>query len=336
MGKKPGLWKERTPLHSPVPALEVTGLAKTFTSRKKPPVHAVRNISFTVQQREVVGLLGPNGAGKTTTIKCILGLMIPSAGTVRVMGNDLGRQYRQLVRSACAVLEGSRNIYWRMTPRENLDFFTGLYGIPLQRSRPYTDHLLRVFRLEDKRLAQVQELSSGMKQKVAVACALAPRTPLVFLDEPTVGLDVETSYELRETLKQLVKEESRTIIVSSHDMAVIQDLCRRVIIIKQGSIIVDDQVEKLLQLFRTRAYRFTLSNGHDPGLEQAVAAQFPGANISRTADRTELEVVLPRSEDLYRFVDLVRESGLFIAGINQKEPDLEEAFLQLVREEAQA
>jgi ABC-2 type transport system ATP-binding protein len=304
-------------LHPPVPALEVTGLAKTFTSRKKPPVHAVRNISFTVQQREVVGLLGPNGAGKTTSIKCILGLMIPSAGTVRVMGNDLGRDYRQLVRSACAVLEGSRNIYWRMTPRENLDF-------------------LRVFRLEEKRLSQVQELSSGMKQKVAVACALAPRTPLVFLDEPTVGLDVETSYELRETLKQLVKEEGRTIIVSSHDMAVIQDLCRRVIIIKQGSIIVDDQVENLLQLFRTRAYRFTLSNGHDACLEQAVAAKFPGANITRTAECTELEVILPKSEDLYRFVDLVRESGLFIAGINQKEPDLEEAFLQLVREEARA
>ncbi|MEW6522794.1 MAG: ABC transporter ATP-binding protein [Bacillota bacterium] len=321
-------------MDSNVPALEVAGLEKTFFSRKKAPVHAVRGISFTVSQREVVGLLGPNGAGKTTTIKCILGLMNPTAGEVRVMGYDLKTEYRKLVRSTCAVLEGSRNIYWRMTPRENLDFFTGLYGIPLEKSRPYSEHLLRVFRLEEKRHALVQELSSGMKQKVAVACALASRSPLVFLDEPTLGLDVETSYELRETLKQLAKDEGRAIVVSSHDMDVIQDVCSRVIIIKQGSIIVDDQLENLLQLFRTRAYRFTLSNGHAVDLEQAVVAHFPGTTVSRAADRTVLEVILPRAGDLYRFVDLVRESGLFIAGINQKEPDLEEAFLQLVRKGA--
>jgi ABC-2 type transport system ATP-binding protein len=317
-----------------VPALVIEGLTKTFNRRRMPPVHAVRDISFQVKRGEVVGLLGPNGAGKTTTIKCILGLMLPTAGEIRVMGYDHRHQYREVVRNTSAVLEGSRNIYWRLSPRENLDFFSGLYGIPLAQSRPYTDHLLELFRLQDVRHRLVQELSSGMKQKVAVACALAARTPVVFLDEPTLGLDVETSYELRATLKRLARDEGRTIMVSSHDMDVIQDICRRVVIINQGAIVVDDLVDNLLSLFRTRAYRFTLTNGHQPELEAWVRRRFPGAEVQRTHDRTVIETVLPEAGDLYELIDLIRASGLFITGISQEEPDLEEAFLKLVRKGA--
>ena len=315
-------------------ALRVTDLTKTFGRGKKYEVQAVRGVSFGVKNGEIVGLLGPNGAGKTTTIKCILGLMLPTRGQIEVMGYDFYRQYRQLVRSTSAVLEGSRNLYWRLSPRENLDFFTGLHGIPLALSRPYSEHLLRVFGLEVKKDAVVQELSSGMKQKVAVACALALRTPVVFLDEPTLGLDVETSYELRDILKRLAREEGRTLIMSSHDMDVIQDVCERVIIIKDGSIIVDDRVDNLLEVFRTRSYRFTLSNG--PGLDWHfdLGKKFPGLTVIPQGESMILEVTLPRPSDLYAFMDALRDQGLMVEGIHQEEPDLEKAFLYLVQKGA--
>ena len=312
-------------------ALWVEGLRKTFaSSKKKPPVEAVRDISFQVECGEVIGLLGPNGAGKTTTIKCILGLMIPTEGRIEVMGYDFQRQYRQLIRSTSAVLEGSRNLYWRLSPLENLDFFTGLHGIDKSISRPYTEHLLRAFHLEDKRHMTLQELSAGMKQKVAVACALATRTPLVFLDEPTLGLDIETSYELRETLAGLAREEGRTLVISSHDMDVVQDVCQRVIIIKQGSIVADDRVNNLLELFRRRSYRFILSNGHNLDWEGRMGINFHVLDVEKQGEHMALDVDLPRPNDLYAFMDLLRELGLVVERIHQEEPDLERAFLHLV------
>ncbi len=199
-----------------------------------------------------------NGAGKTTTIKCILGLMTPTAGSVRVMGYDPRTRWSEVLRRVSAVLEGSRNVYWRLSARENLEFFTGLHGLSVSRQRPYMRGLLDRFGLSDRADVPVQELSGGLRQKVAVACALALRTPVVFLDEPTLGLDVETSYDLRRLLKELAAEERRTIILSSHDMDVVQDVCRQVIVIRQGRIVAHDTVENLLSLFRTRAYRVAL------------------------------------------------------------------------------
>ncbi len=315
-----------------VPAIEVEALVKTFNRGRKNAVHALQGISFSVWPGEVVGLLGPNGAGKTTTIKCILGLISPTGGTTRVYGFDTRTHRREVVRRTSAVLEGSRNIYWRMSALENLDFFTGLYGMSLSESRPYSEKLLELFRLRDRKHVPVQELSAGMRQKVAVACALATRTPVVFLDEPTLGLDVETSYELRRSLKQLAEEENRTIILSSHDMHVVQDVCQRVIIMNQGRIVVDDTVDNLLSLFRTRAYRFVLSDGLREDLERQLRARFPEVVVRRDL-QTVVEVVVSRPEEIYLLIDLFREAGLLIESITQQEPDLEEAFLRLVRGE---
>jgi ABC-2 type transport system ATP-binding protein len=313
-------------------ALDVQGLTKVFRRRGKDPVAAVRGIDLQVQPGEVVGLLGPNGAGKTTTIKCILGLMLATNGSVRVFGHDTSRNRSEASRQMSAVLEGSRNIYWRMTAAENLGFFTLLHGVPRREGRPYNDQLLEVFGLADRKNVPVQELSAGMRQKVAVACALATRASLVFLDEPTLGLDLETSHDLRRLLRELAAEEGRTIVLSSHDMSVVQDVCRRVVIVKEGRVVADDSVANLLALFRTRAYRFTLSDGCPDGLEQRLRERFPGVNLM--AGRPfAVEVVLDRAEELYAIIEILRTEGVLIDSITQREPDLEEAFLRLMRGE---
>ena len=178
-------------------ALEVASLTKVFRERGTKDVKAVDNVSFHVRQGEVLGLLGPNGAGKTTTIKCILGLIRPNAGDILVFGKSIEAHYPRILKKMCAVLEGSRNLYWRLTVWENILFFAGLHGVTSREDKAHFEYLIRLFSLEDKRNVEVRKLSQGMTQKACVVCASVRRTPLVFLEEPTLGLNVETSLELQ-------------------------------------------------------------------------------------------------------------------------------------------
>jgi len=314
-------------------ALEVDRLEKVFRERGAREVRAVDGISFRVAPGEVVGLLGPNGAGKTTTIKCILGLVQPTSGRVTIFGRDLASHYPGILSQVSAVLEGSRNLYWRMTVWENIEFFTGIHGLPRRQHLRYFDHLVERFGLAEKRNVEVRKLSQGMKQKTAVVCALAKRTPLVFLDEPTLGLDVETSYELRETLKDLAREENRTVVLSSHDMDVVQDVCQRVIIMAAGRVVADDSIEHLMGLFRTKAYRLALRGPAPDELEASLAARFPGLELQRSAYLTQIRLRLPEPDDIYTLMDLLRDAGATIEGLSQEEPDLEKVFLEIVRKE---
>ena len=315
------------------PVLEVRELTKVYRQRRGEEVLAVDRISFSVRKNEVVGLLGPNGAGKTTTIKCIAGLIKPTSGEIYLDGVDALREQRRALERVAAVLEGNRNIYWRLTPRENLEFFAGLQGLPLRRVRGYIDELLELFDLKEKQNTPARKLSRGMQQKLAVACALVKQTEVLLLDEPTLGLDVETSYELRRLLRELAERGERTILLSSHDMNVVQDICERVIIINHGRIITDDRVENLLRLFQASAYRFELE-GHLPE-EQAMALRerFPLLEISATDHRTYIDIDLPSSQELYEVIELLRATGAKIESIGRKEPDLEEVFLRIVKGE---
>lgn len=314
-------------------ALEVKSVSKTYLERGKPGVRAVDNVSFSVSQNEVVGLLGPNGAGKTTIIKCILGLMRPDSGKISVFGEDVQTHYPQVLEKMGAVLEGSRNLYWRLTVWENILFFSGLNGISPARSHDYFEYLIQLFSLEDKRDVQVRRLSQGMKQKTSVVCALARRTPLIFLDEPTLGLDVETSLELRYVLKQLVRQENRTIVISSHNMDVIQDICQRVVILSNGKVIIDDQVSHLMRLFETRAYRITLEGPLPEGLDEALTSQFTSVSVTPHDSGVEVEVDLPERDDIYVLMDILRKTGAVINEISHEEVDLERVFLEVVRKE---
>ena len=311
--------------------LEVKELTKVYKQRRGENVLAVDQISFSVWKNEVVGLLGPNGAGKTTTIKSIAVLIKPTGGEIWIDGvNALKDQKKSLERIA-AVLEGNRNIYWRLTPKENLEFFVGLQGHSVRRTRGYIDELIELFKLKEKQNTPARKLSRGMQQKLAIACALVKQTEILLLDEPTLGLDVEISYELRRILKEMAQRGERTILLSSHDMNVVQDICERVIIINHGRIVTDDRVENLLKLFRASAYRFKIEGRLAQEQELALKRRFPLLEVEATDHRTYIDADLEGSNEIYEVIEILKGGQARIESIDHKEPNLEEIFLQIVK-----
>jgi len=317
------------------PVLRVKNLRKVYHSRRRGDVVAVDDVSFSVHKNEVVGLLGPNGAGKTTIIKSICTILLPTSGEIWVDGVDALRNPRAALEKVTAVLEGNRNVYWRLTVRDNLEFFAGLQGQSLRSVRAYIDELIELFNLTEKVNEQARALSRGMQQKLAVACALVKRTPILLLDEPTLGLDVETSYELRWILKRMAEQGERTILLSSHDMNVVQDICERVIIINHGRIVADDRIENLQKLFTASAYRFEIEGHLSPQQQQKLTKQFDMVKISTDGSRTIIEAELLDSQKVYEIIDVLRENGCQLESVGKQYPDLEEIFLRIVKGEKQ-
>jgi len=313
------------------PAVSVAGLRKTYPppKRKAPSVTAVQDVSFTVPRGALVGLLGPNGAGKTTTIKALCGLITPDAGELHVSGIDVRRERRRALRHIAAVLEGNRNLYWRLTARENLEYFAGNRGVSPRAVRGRIDTLLERFDLGTKRDTLVSSLSRGMQQKLALAVAALADSDVVLLDEPTLGLDVETGYEVRELLREL-QRDGRTVIVSTHDMPVVQALCERTIVIAHGRLLADARVDDLLNLFASRAYQVELTEPLAHEHIAALSARF--VNVAADDERRRIQVELERSDDLYALVDLLRAGGASIESLERRVIDFETVFRRLVRD----
>ncbi|MBE9159855.1 ABC transporter ATP-binding protein [Nodosilinea sp. LEGE 06152] len=226
--------------------LDTRNLSKVY-GRGKQRFEAVQQVSLTLRQGEVLAFLGPNGAGKTTTIKMIAGLVRPTQGQITVAGEDPHRQPRAL-RHIGAVLEGNRNLYWRLTPEENLEYFGVLRQVPRKVAHRRGLELLARFGLEEKRQTPVQKLSRGMQQKVAIAVALIHNPKLLLLDEPTLGLDVEAS-EMVKALVRQIAQEGRAVLLTTHQLDVAEELSDRVAIIRRGRIIAEQSTEALLREF---------------------------------------------------------------------------------------
>ena len=310
------------------PTLTAEGLEKSYGSGDD-AVQAVDGVGFSVEPGTVVGLLGPNGAGKTTTIKLLLGLITPDSGTVTVDGVDVTASPRTAYRHVSAMLEGARNVYWRLTVRENLRFFARLGNQRVDADR--IDELIEGVGLTEKADDPVNELSRGMKQKTSLACTLIRETPVAYLDEPTLGLDVESSLDLRRELRRLVDSESRTVLLSSHDMDVIEAVCDRVIIMNEGRIVADDAVENLLEVFQTQAYRVTvegrLSGERRRGLEERFGADEWAWD--ETYERFEVPHVT--GSEFHDLLDVIREADATFVSVDSQEPDLEQVFLDVTR-----
>ncbi|MFC4406146.1 ABC transporter ATP-binding protein [Haloarchaeobius iranensis] len=311
-----------------VPAISVEGLTKVY-GEGQDAVRAVDDVDLSIERGTTVGVLGPNGAGKTTTIKSLLGLVLPDDGTVEIAGIDAHEQPRAVYRHVGAMLEGARNVYWKLSVRENLEFFAALGGQSVAAARDRHDRLLDAFDLAGKADEPVNDLSRGQKQKVSLACTLARGTDVVFLDEPTLGLDVEASLELRRELRRLAEEEDITIVLSSHDMDVVEDICDRVVILSEGSVIADDPVDELVGVFETQAYRITVEGPVDGATRELLDVEFDAGEWTETGDRTQFDVTLADGDALYDVLDVLRDAGLSLADIDGHDPDLEEVFLEV-------
>src|SRR5690625_1389291 len=264
----------------------------------------------------------------------ICGILIPDSGIITINGNNNRDKRLHTLRDISAVLEGNRNIYWRLTVRENLEYFAGNRGFSRKEVAGRIDALLKQFALKEKEHELVNRLSRGMQQKLAIAVALLADSEVILLDEPTLGLDVETGYEIRELLKDIVKDQKRTIIMSSHDMSVIQDLCERTVIINNGQLVTDDRVENLLQLFEVRSYTVTLGEPLNEEQIQGLTNKFP-VHTYEQADsrRPTIEVELAKSEEIYELFSLLKWNETQIEAIDRSTINFEQVFMEIVKED---
>ena len=314
--------------------IEVNHLKKTYKKRRsKEIVTAVNDISFTVNRGEILGLLGPNGAGKTSTIKMICGLLIPDEGSILINGKDNQKDRLGTLRHISAVLEGNRNLYWRLSVRENLEYFAGNRGLSKRDVADRIEKLLVQFNIKDKENELVNRLSRGMQQKLAIAVAMLADTDIILLDEPTLGLDVETGYEVRELLRGIAEEEDRTIIISSHDMAVIQDICDRTIIINHGEIVTNDKVDNLLRLFDVRSYKVKIGGTLSESQLHMLKESLPHFEYTEDPIQSELEVDLAKSEDIYQLFDILKQNETAIESIEKGTINFEQIFMKIVKGE---
>jgi ABC-2 type transport system ATP-binding protein len=217
---------------------------KSKISKEEKLFTAVNGVSLKIEQGEIFGLLGPNGAGKTTTIRMLCTLLEPTSGTACVNGYDILKQANMVRQSLGIVMAGERSIYWKLTGRENLEYFAALYHVPPQIAKKRIAELLEKMELTGRADELVEKYSSGMKQRIAISKALLAQPPILLLDEPTLGLDPQAARKLREIIKEL-KQEGHTVLLTTHYMEEADQLSDRIGIIDQGKIIALDTPARL-------------------------------------------------------------------------------------------
>ena len=308
------------------PAVAVSGLSKRFGSGAE-AVTAVDDVSVEIEAGSVVGLLGPNGAGKTTLIKSILGMVLPDEGSVRLHGIDVREDPRAAYARVDAMLEGARNDYWRLTVRENLRYFATVSGVDPDSVAGRHDRLLDRLDLAGKADVPVRDLSRGMKQKVSLASVLAGGASVVFLDEPTLGLDVESSRTLQRELRRLVDEDDLTVILSSHDMDVVEAVCDRVVIMSDGRVVADDTVEALLST--DDSHRLELRSREFDDALLGTLSEHPAVVGTERLDGGGSVELRADSDDLYALLSDLDDRGVTLDDVRSVDRDLESVFVDL-------
>ncbi len=309
------------------PILRVAHVSKVYPGRfGRPPLEAVHDVSFDVAPGEILGLLGPNGAGKTTTLKMITGLLRPTSGHVTISGLDVAQRRSKAVRELGAVLEGNRNLHWKLTAFENLRYFGALKGVADLRIR--ADAVIARLGLEPHKEKRVGELSRGLQQRVAIAVALLGRPRVMVLDEPTLGLDVLAASAFKEVIRAIALDGC-AIVLTTHQMEVAQALADRIAIIAGGRLAALDSLEALRKAYRTPGYEVVVRHTVPPALEAQLVAVGARA-IARTGGLTTFELPEGDAEGLYRAFDPLREADAELVSVRQLEIDLEGVYRRIV------
>jgi ABC-2 type transport system ATP-binding protein len=309
--------------------LQVSGLTKTY-SRKGKTFKAVDNISFTVGGGEIVGVLGPNGSGKTTTLKSICGLTGVDAGEIRLNGDVAATDQRSLKQHIGAVLEGARNVYWRLTPSENIVYFAGLKGVGRKDAKLRAEELITILALSEYRDQEVRMLSKGNQQKVAIACALVHRPCLILLDEPTLGLDVDMVRGMKSWLRTVVDSGQSAIMITSHDMDFIEAICDRVVILYRGEIISENSVAELRRRYAPqKTFLLQVQGCLSPDVKRTL--QQDGWAVEESENSSQLSL---RTHDLLLLSSsliALTHCGAVLTDINVSSDTLEDIFVHAVQ-----
>ncbi len=308
-------------------AIRTNNLTRDFAA-----VRAVDDVTLDVESGTVFGFLGPNGAGKTTTIRLLLGLLEPSAGSAEVLGHDTRRNADEVRRRSGALLE-HHGLYERLSAYDNLEFYGRVWHMPKPERQARIKELLTDLNLWDRRDENAGNWSRGMKQKLAVARTLLHHPKLVFLDEPTAGLDPVAAAALRDDLAGLARSQGVTIFLTTHNLTEAEKLCQRVGVIRQGRLVALGSPDELR------------SNSGKPRLEisgRRFSESVLGALRSRAEvadvhhENGKLHIALTQAASSAPIVKLLVESGAEIEEVRKGKADLEQAFLSLLEEETQA
>ncbi|MCR4422877.1 MAG: ABC transporter ATP-binding protein [Exilispira sp.] len=310
------------------PVVKVENLCKTYRGRNK-QIKAVDNISFEGVSGEIFGILGPNGSGKTTTVKSIATIIDYDSGKIFVDGLDNKKHSNQVKQRIGAVLEGARNIYWRLTPVENMIYFAGLKGLSYKDIKTDIEYFLETLDLKEVKNKQVREFSKGMQQKVAVACAFISNPKVILLDEPTLGLDVETARQMQVWIKKIAKEKSSFILVTSHDMKFIENVCERVSIIKDGKIIITDTIGNLKKYFMKKVYKITLNSPLDSNQLESLKSSFM-VRFENVKDDFVIFITIDDDSMLYDIFSILAIKKQAIKSIEIENDDFEDVFLEII------
>jgi ABC-2 type transport system ATP-binding protein len=313
-------------------AIRCARLVKTYPGR--PPVEAVRGLELDVPVGECFGLLGPNGAGKTTTIEILEGLLEPTSGIVEVLGRSWGGSADEEIRQRIGISLQETRLSEKLTVRETVTLFRSFYRRGLS-----PDDAIAQVSMQEKAGARVGKLSGGQKQRLAVACALVGDPELVFLDEPTTGLDPQSRRQLWDIVRSF-RDRGRTVLLTTHYMDEAERLCDRVAIVDHGKVIaLGSPAELIAQLGGDHFIEFAFAEG-PRGLPPEDFAALPGVQSARAEDGAvslqvrELHVVLPA------VLDRVRQAGAPLARLTTRHASLEDVFVQLtgrhLRDEGEA
>ena len=309
---------------------KVFNVTKGTLRRKKTQVVAVKDISFEVDYGELFGLVGPNGAGKTTTIKMLTTMLIPTSGKATVLGFDVQKDVNKVRQNIGIVLGGERGLYTRVNAIDNMRYFADLYGVPTSIRDKRIKELLEFMGLWERARDRVETYSKGMKQRLHLARGLINDPQLVFMDEPTIGLDPEIAKETRNMIMELV-EKGKTVLLTTHYMFEADELCKRVGIIRNGEIVALDTPLGLKKYVMDTS----VVEIEGFGITDKEVAQFKELSevLAVSADLSENKQVLKiqtakGSEIIAQVQDILRNSRIYDLKI--KEPTLEDAYLRLV------
>jgi len=309
-------------------AIEIENLKKDFKS-KGAVTHALRGLSIRIKKGEIFGLLGPNGAGKTTTLFILSTLVTPTSGTARVMGHDVLREPVK-VRSITGLCMGGTSFLWDMTPREILKYYALLFGMDSQKRKERIDKLVKDLGIEKFQDSDFYTLSTGMRQKVAVAKSLLNEPEVLLLDEPTAGLDVEVAIKIREYVAEMVKETGMTVILTSHHLYEVEKLCRQIAIIDEGRLVTKGNVKDIRTelKFPNIAY-FCLDKTSELNFLRKMKGVY-GYEVK--ADGVFIRID-QKAEVVTSIISELEKRRYRILDMEVKKPSLEDMFLEIVRGE---
>ena len=314
-------------------AIELHNVTKIFEQGTKNEFLAVDSLDITVNEGQVFGFLGPNGAGKTTILKMICGLITQTRGSIRLNGYDISTQRYNAMHQIGVVLEGARNIYWQLSPLENLFYYGRLKGYFGKELNDRAVMLLHDLGLWECRYDLVGDFSRGTQQKVAIACALIANPSIVLFDEPTLGLDVQSARAVKNWIIKLAQEQGRTIIITTHQLDIAERLCSQIAMINKGRLIAHKPIHEFLNLFREENYKIHVEGSLND--EQACFFSQSGFTIDQQNDATVFSGKLSTPQEFYSAIEKIQASGLSLVSVAKVANNLEEVFVQLISQNQQ-